>query len=348
MQLQRCLSLLFFLFCCAYLSAQTPAKYYTTIHQAEAFILADKFAEALPVYEKAFKLKNPFSNDLFNAFSCAVRTKQFEKATVFARQLMLLGCKIEFFREREQFNSYTASGPWIKLVAEYPVLWAKYDKKINWRLRYKLEELYEKDQFLRRQDPTYTIFPDSTFNLDREIVDELLGLIKTEGFPSEEKVGVFVSQDTTLNYLRPLTIILVHNYTESDVYKKGFDLTDVLMAEVQNGNFHPDAFSLLNDRAGSFMINKGFGREGLLWKFNDKFYFEKLSQKSMDMIDKERASIWLPSLKQMRSMGLYQLEHSDFSFFYDSLVFMADMPEEIIQRFFCDIDCDESCLLLKQ
>lgn len=298
------------------LDAKSFEKYMYFSNKAELLIAQERYQAAVMQYDSAFAYwEKPFAADYRNALQCAVIGDNMEKGYRYARALMLLGCDIDFFRKQARLKKFRASKAWRQLIDEYAELRQAYLERCNWQLRSKLEQLKGRDQYWRNQDPTYTIFPDSTYKEDKEIMKDLLSCLK-DGYPTEWEIGVFISRDTVLES-DPISILLYHNYVSDETYKEGPDLTEQLLGCVKSGQLHPEVFASLHDRSGGYRVMEGYGYDSFVYLIKGKYYTEKRSAAQINSMEQLRSEIWLDSLEEMKEKFVFQncLNKGHFGFF---------------------------------
>lgn len=323
------------------LEAQSFADYLSHVNRAELLITEEAYDDALLSYDTAFThWESPFAIDVHNALQCAVLAGDMDRALAYGRALVLLGCDLNFFYAQERLKLFRTSAQWRVLIDEYANLRNQFAQQCNWPLRAQLEQLNVRDQVLRKQNSTYTFLKDSIFYEDNRIMDEVLKIFEDHGYPEERAIGVFVKRDTLI-LGDPLHIILLHNYVSNDVYKRGEDVTEQLLAFVAEGKMHPETFANLNDRADDYRMGAGFGHVNFIWKLKDKYYFEKTPQEQLAEQDRLRESLGLDTIAEMKQKLLFQFfkKKGYFDFFMGNpVIAKADFPISVADKYF------EECL----
>ncbi len=308
--------------------------YSSLISQAEVAILEVDYQSALTLYKSGFnKFDKPFAKDIDNALLCAVEVGDFESCNSFVKRLISLGCDLNYFFKRKSLETYRESIEWWDFLKEYPTLRSDYMANRNHALRAKVESWLGTDQYWRVKDPSYNIHEDVTFKEDDIIIKEWQELTK-ENTLSEYEIGVFIENDTLI-VESPIWYVLLHNYTSSEAYRVGVDVTPRLGKLVKQNAFSADVFAYLSDRSGAYRIEKGFGREALIWSFNGAYYKEKRSNEETLAINTLRKKYELDSLSLARKKALFELtKDGRFHFFQGILVTSAGLPQGMIDKFY--------------
>lgn len=316
---------------------QLDSNYLQWIENAETHIIEAEWPKALAAYEQAFQLETETTAiHLSNALHVASRMEAYESAYKYAKQLVLLGCELDFFVYQTNLKPFTHSKPFLQLCKEYPGLRQTFIQQCNWALRSSIQSLFARDQYWRHRDPNYSVLRDSIFAEDDKIMASLIPMLEHQKV-NEHSVGVFIRQDTIIDD-SPLVVVLLHNYTNADHYKDGYNLTALLLNCIQTKNISADAFAFLNDSSSGFKIKKGFARNGVLWLEKDNLYQEKLNNEQLEQINDLRQKLHLCSVAEMRRKALYQYEHSSFQFFHTSYITTANFPEPILEAFFTKVE----------
>lgn len=323
------LTILFLLFSTT-VQSQSLDRYYALIHEAESKIVNDTTSAAIDIYAQAFALfEKPFSKDIYNALICAAKTEDHQYTTELVRRLMHLGCDLEFFRHNEVFNTYIKTKHWLGLVKAYSDIRKAYYDNINLELRSRVESLLCRDQFWRNKDPSYEELRDSTFSEDDRIMAELLDIFR-DGYPDEYEIGLFFA-DGSIDHFHATGLILMHNYTSSDIYKIGFDLEDDLMTFVKNGQLHNGLYAYLVDGSGDFRDHRGYGSHSILM-VRGNYYTDRPSKEIQQEIAQNRKDIWLDQTADFYKKFSYQLANPEFQFFTAPSNIGVDLPEEILSK----------------
>lgn len=175
------------LFCFELQSRETYSGYYKAMQQAESSIEETGYAKALSVYKNAFsRYPHAFYSDLHNACLCAIKTKDYQTAYQYAKQLVSHGCELIYFND-SIFAPLRKSAYWKQLGEEYNCIRNKYLAGMDYDLRKEYFDMLHLDQSDRRlgkpEQQADSIFFVNAANTVR--------LIQQKGFP-----GWFVNKDS--------------------------------------------------------------------------------------------------------------------------------------------------------
>ena len=168
------------------------------IHQAETLITEENYTEAAKTYDKAYQVNSyMFAIDIENALICNIQNKDWEKSALLAEKLMLKGVEMTFFNS-QRFNSLKKTKEWEKLLKRQNEIHSEFQKGLNQTLVDSLVVLMEYDQseYIKLKG-TKTM--DDMTEVTSDINARLIRLIDKYGFPSEEKIGIYIYNDTILS-----------------------------------------------------------------------------------------------------------------------------------------------------
>ncbi|MFT4073847.1 MAG: hypothetical protein QM654_18230, partial [Dysgonamonadaceae bacterium] len=164
--------------------------YYKSMQQAESSIEKMGYAKALSVYKNAFsQYPHAFYGDLHNACLCAIKTKDYETAYQYAKQLVSHGCELTYFND-SVFAPLHASAYWKQFDKEYNGIRNKYLANIDYGLRKEYFDMLHLDQSNRRLGKPEQQ-ADSIFFINAA---KTVKLIREKGFPEW-----FVNNDSIYN-----------------------------------------------------------------------------------------------------------------------------------------------------
>lgn len=204
-------------------------KYHENINNAELLLYNDNLKESLESYIMAFNFLNPTTQDLVNAVTVASLNKnkkcgEFWLSKAFSRDL-----NIKVVTKRKIITQFLGR----KRIRE---IYKKADRsKIDISLRKSIDSIIIIDQKNRSKKGVL----DKT--VDTQNASFLLNIIKTLGFPTEEKIGTGYSID--LLFRHNLSFWLSENNYE------------ILKAELYKGNIPPELYALLREREQLFKTN---------------------------------------------------------------------------------------------
>lgn len=183
-------------------------NYYTYTQSAENYILSRQFAKAKEQYNLLNeKYPTLFARDVHNAIRCAILSRDFKTAFEWSEKLALKGIPLPYFNAKI-FNTIRKNPQWKNFSTKYDSVCKLSQSKWNLKLKNTLTELVNEDQkdygLADRKKPK--VLHETTQRVTAKLID----LLKTEGFPSEEKIGSFVTRDTTLVSFPDFNILLLH------------------------------------------------------------------------------------------------------------------------------------------
>ncbi len=307
----------FLLICCMLCGvcpaiAQLPpqiANYHNLIDRAEISIVDSAYERALTQYDSAFAaLKSPYASDFYNALQCALILKKDKKTLDYANKLVEKGFTMAFFQYKFCFTRFRQQQEFLNFIENYPQHHAIYQKKVNWELRARLDKMFTRDQFLRKQDPAYKIFKDSIHILDKKNLAEMKTIIKKYGFPNEDLIGIKYEMDTIIMLANlPYDIVLRHFYQN-----KWYDLTPILLAEVEKGRMHPRNYAAHQTIQLGYEKKKGYGNEPFI-EFDDMIVQEDFAPDAMQTIQTNREKLNLCSYAHfVKKMAYHHFTDSRF------------------------------------
>jgi hypothetical protein len=181
---------LFFLFFSCFVTvvnAQDYIPYFHKITDVENQIRSYKFSSALKTYDSLFKIYPNISyKDIHNACICAIKTKDFNSAFKYAKQLVLKGYELKYFEKPIFADLRKRTRKWNSFVKGYDRLKNERQSKLN-----KTERNYYYQKHIEDQKAA------SSFNIPVQdsgffkLAYELSYHIKKNDFPN-----LFLSKDT--------------------------------------------------------------------------------------------------------------------------------------------------------
>lgn len=276
-------------------------KYHMLINKAELKILENKFDKSAILYEKAFCTHNGFAIDLSNAFLTAYKCGNEELMKYAASKLIEKGTKINYFNQ-SRFSNLKTSDFWNEFLnSEYKISEKKYSQSINIQYRNSLVNLMKYDQEPRSPG----------LNLNLEVVnqvvhDSLLYFLETYGFPSEEEVGIWFSNDTFIKNISPFELLVLHQFQS----ERGADFIQILKSAVRRGELKPIKLGFYAGILDDESINFGCldNNQIVLYQINDSLY--ECSCKKMNIVNKRRKAFYLEPLETTLKKIKYYCEVS--------------------------------------
>lgn len=171
-------------------------NYYTFTEKAENYILKRQYAFAKESYLLLDKeYKTIFARDIHNAIRCAVLSRDFKNAFYFGKKLAQKGVEKKYFNSKI-LSSLRKNREWNEFISDYDSLFIESRNKKNINLKEQIEQLVEEDQKdygLENRRESQVLYETT-----ERVTTKLIELLKKEGYPSEEKIGVYVKNDTIL------------------------------------------------------------------------------------------------------------------------------------------------------
>ncbi len=214
--------------------------YYRNIYKAEDFILLNRLDSSALFLRSAFAHKQaPFGRHIYLAAVVHAKLRNFKKVPTLLVSLLELGLPFEKFTEGTMFSTYIKSPEGKKLSRNLKNIIPTYDTV--YRNRIKL--MIDRDQHFRIKPGSYTRYGDTIKKIDRENIDTFLMLVKTKGFPTEQKVGI--NEHLTFSPLYALLVI----HQSGPVQQYNF--SDMIRKHVENG--------AIENKEGYFLFNRQSG-----------------------------------------------------------------------------------------
>lgn len=182
-------------------------NYYTYTEKAENYITRNQFAQAKLTYLELDK-KYPvmFARDINNAIRCCVLSRDIKTAFMFGEKLGAKGVKLPFFNAKI-FNSMRNNTGWKSFCTKYDSIYEASQSKFNFEYRKQLEQLTKEDQ----DEYGLKIRNDKVLRETTErVTDKLIELLKKESYPSEERIGTYVKNDTILISVPDYNVLIRH------------------------------------------------------------------------------------------------------------------------------------------
>ena len=186
--------------------------YYKTIEKAENLIVNKQFAKANEEY-KSFLVKDHYvlARDLQNAVRVSILCRDYSTAIVWCEKLALKGVSLKYF-DAQIFEGLKSSKSWNLFLQKYSILNKRYTNGLNQNLIKELSDLVAMDQkdYVRQSKGE---FDRSNLQATTQKVDDrLIKLIKKQGFPTEERIGVKIIQDTIIGTSNDYYVLINHSH----------------------------------------------------------------------------------------------------------------------------------------
>lgn len=187
---------------------KSEITYYTYTQNAENYILSRQYAKAKEEYNLlAQKYPILFARDIHNAVRCAILSRDMKMAFIWSEKLALKGIELSYFKAKI-FNGIKKNPEWKSFSIKYDSVCKVSQSHWNLKLKNELTDLLNEDQadygLENRKDA-------KTLNATTErATGKLIDVLKKEGYPSEERIGSSVKNDTTLISFPDFNILIVH------------------------------------------------------------------------------------------------------------------------------------------
>ncbi|MRX41948.1 hypothetical protein GJU43_21940, partial [Flavobacterium sp. LC2016-23] len=182
--------------------------YYTYTEKAENYIFARQYARAKEEYN-TLSQKYPvlFARDIHNAIRCAILSRDLKTAFGWSEKLALKGVELPYFNAKI-FTSMRKNPEWKNFSTKYDSICKGAQGHWNLRLLKELDDLLQEDQAVYGLENRKN--PKVLYETTERVTDKLIDLLKKEGYPSEEKTGCHVVNDTTLLSFPDFNVLMLH------------------------------------------------------------------------------------------------------------------------------------------
>lgn len=188
--------------------ADNEIPYYSYTEKAEDFILRGQYAKAKEVYlllNKEYPIL--FARDIHNAVRCGVLSRDYKNAFYWGEKLAPKGVPIKYFNA-SVFNVLKRNPGWKNFTVHYDSIYKEGLEKFNKNLKTQIETLTEEDQadygLANRKEPKVL------YETTVRVTNKLIELLKKDGYPSEEKTGVYTMNDTVLHHSPDYNVLITH------------------------------------------------------------------------------------------------------------------------------------------
>jgi len=183
-------------------------NYYTYTQKAENLILSRQYGSAKEEYNLlSQKYPTLFSRDIHNAIRCAILSRDLKSAFWWGEKMALKGVEISYFNSKI-FVGLRKNQEWKNFTPKYDSIYRLIKNNLNLKLKNELTDLVNEDQadygLENRKDPKVL------FETTERVTDKLIDLLKREGYPSEEKIGAYVKNDTILISSPDYNVLIRH------------------------------------------------------------------------------------------------------------------------------------------
>jgi hypothetical protein len=253
-------------------------NYYTYTKNAENYILARQYARAKEEYN-TLSQKYPvlFARDIHNAIRCAILSRDLKTAFGWSEKLALKGVELPYFNAKI-FTSMRKNPEWKNFSTKYDSICK--GAKGNWNLKLlkELDDLLQEDQSVYGLENRKN--PKVLYETTERVTDKLIDLLKKEGYPSEEKTGCYVVNDTTLLSFPDFNVLMLHAEQQKtknlDILKELLDQSSNALEYDRKRDFNSDTGynSCFHIYKGNLYSSKSCGRNDaeirkISFKFNN-------------------------------------------------------------------------------
>lgn len=183
-------------------------NYYTYTQNAENYILSRQYAKAKEEYNLLAK-NYPvlYARDIHNAARCAILSRDLKAAFEWSEKLALKGIELSYFNSKV-FSGIRKNPEWKNFSIKYDSVCKVTQSHWNLKLKNEITDLLHEDQadygLENRKDPKVL------YETTERVTGKLIDLLKKEGYPSEERIGSDVKNDTTLISFPDFNVLIVH------------------------------------------------------------------------------------------------------------------------------------------
>lgn len=263
-------------------TAKKTINYYTYTEKAENYIITRQYAKAKEQYNLLIQnYPIQFARDIHNAIRCAILSRDIKTAFLWCEKLASKGVTMAYFNAKI-FTGLKKNANWIPFSVKYDSLYKLNQTKLNLNLKQQIEALLNEDQsdygLATRKDPKIM------FETTVRVTDKLIELLRKEGFPSEEKIGTYVKNDTTLVSSPDYNVLIRHAFQQkpkntiilNELLDKSIDVLEYDSKRSPNNImdynscFHIYKGNLYNDKScgnNDLMVKK------IIFKFNNPYSF---------------------------------------------------------------------------
>ncbi len=284
--------------------SQNYIDFQKNITRAEIAILDSNYNEASNIYYDLFQNYDfVFLGNCVSACQSSIALNNDSLAFYFAERAVKQGLKMNQIETEKTLKLLKTKPQWNTFSANYDSLRAIYTKSVNWELRKKINELYDRDQLWRdRHELQWWNFLWKPLikrrwykELEQIVEIELVPLINQYGYPGEKLIGVdekymhHKSKNDSYNSSK-IVIILIHYYSKNRSLDDTF-----LLEEIKKGNLHAKQFADFHDFRASYSAKDSPAKNEYYcqWCYNLKF-----SKTEIEEINKRRAEIGLGTYEQ--------------------------------------------------
>ena len=287
--------------------SQNYIDFQKNITRAEIAILDSNYNEASRIYYDLFQNYDfVFLGNCVSACQSAIAINNDTLAFYFAKRAIKHGLKMNQIEIEKTLKLLQTKPQWNSFSANYDSLRAIYTKSVNWELRKKINELYDRDQLWRDRHELQwwnllwkPLIKRRWYKELEKIVEiELVPLINQYGYPGEKLIGIDEKymhnkfrKEHNISFM--VSLILIHYYSKNRSLDDAF-----LIEEIKKGNLNAKQFADFHD----FKAQNDYYCQ---WSWNLKFLMQINKNVTEEDVNKRRAEIGLGT----HELRLRELEH---------------------------------------
>jgi hypothetical protein len=264
--------------------------YYKLRNTAMEYHAMMNYDIAIKFYNEAFNSAYPFPDDMKLLYDCYIQIKDFKKANLALKKMILCGYKLKNdipLIGSRNFNKIIENDANILnnnyLLRNYDNLRIKYLKNINnvnnqYLKSIEICEIFaSKSRSFVKEDTicdNFYIVQEATFNLKNEL---LLALLKSD---------IDISRSSTDSWLDDDFILAIIHTSQSLDDEEINDFMDLLWQQVLNGNIIAEQYAVIEDWL--FYRKNNISRLGVQLAFEDDKIVELYDYKNIDKFREEK------------------------------------------------------------
>jgi hypothetical protein len=299
------LGLMFMLLCFSLFAQERKVKkYYCLVNKAELAIVEGKIKNASQYFLKSFKLMNPNSYDLQNAFVCAIYLKDSLLYQYYGELLIKRGANSNFFKQNK-FGNIVENPIWKRFIEKnYLKFNTYYQANYDSVYRKTIDSLFELDQNSRFIYDTITMK-----KIDDQIQPMLVNLLESKGYPHDAQIGIWVRNDTFFRHNNPLDLMLLHQFKAGN----GDQFLPNLKKAVFEGKMHPMKLSFFSGLVSDSTLNFGchYWNQIIYAQINNVLL--RCDEKKINQVNKNRKKYFLEPISDLeKKLFFYYFKNKDF------------------------------------
>lgn len=258
--------------------------YYKITEKAEDYILDNNFKKAKKNYNILLEnIPNIFARDMHNAVRCNILSKDYKSALKWCEKLVLKGIELNYFNAKI-FDNLKKEMAWNAFIKKYPEHNKIYKDGLNTVLIKGIIDLLDDDQTVYVKNSIKRIERSELKETTDVVTEKFISLISKEGFPSEEKIGLQMVNDTTINRSPDYYVLIAHAHQLktnrlNDLKKIMLKSASKFEYDYQRSNLNSLIFqNCLQIYKGNLYNSKGCNLDEkevkrITFKFNNKYSF---------------------------------------------------------------------------